>query len=127
MLLRLPKMSFMNEFTKYILADRILLYGTISALVILFISIMYIAVFYPSLPPVLPVFNQLPWGVERLGGKIQIFLPTLLVLIIITINVVVSKFTYERMPLTTRMLYITTTLLSCLTFYFTVRIIQLII
>lgn len=127
MLSRLQKMSFMNEFIKYISADRVLLFGTTSALIVLFITLMYIAVFYPSLPPVLPIFNQLPWGIERLGGKIQIFLPTLLVLGIIVINVIVSKFIYERMPLTTRMLHVTTSLLAFLTLYFTVRIIQLII
>ena len=127
MLLQLQKISFMNEFIKHISSDRILSYGVILSLIILFITLMYIAVFYPSLPPVLPIFNQLPWGVARLGGKIQIFLPTLLVFAIIIINIIFARFIYERMPLTTRMLYITTTLLSFFTLYFTIRIIQLII
>ncbi len=127
MLSRFLKTPSMNEFVKHISSDKILSYGAISSLVILFVTLMYIAFFYPSLPPVLPIFNQLPWGIARLGGKILIFLPTLIVLTIIIVNVIFARFIYDRMPLTTRMLYITTALLSCFTLYFSIRIIQLII
>ncbi len=42
--------------------------------------------FYRFLPPFIPIFNQMPWGQERLGKTITIFVPVLVALLISIIN-----------------------------------------
>ena len=117
----------MNETFKLVLSDKIARWGLILSGSILIIELMYIGFFYFSLPPVLPIYNQLPWGEQRLGGKIEIFLPFGLTLVFFVFNFFLLSRLYERLPLLSRMLSITTFLIAILSLFFIIRTLQLII
>lgn len=117
----------MKEFIKDIQADKIVWYGSITAILFMLITLMYVAFIYRFLPPFIPLFNQLPWGVERLGAKQGIFLPIFYVVLIFGINMTLSKMLYLAMPLISRILTITTIIISLTTCIFVIRITQLLI
>ncbi|MEK7185942.1 MAG: hypothetical protein AAB675_01095, partial [Patescibacteria group bacterium] len=71
-------------------------------------------------------YNQLPWGDERLAPTLMIFLPSAITVAVSIINLVTSSFIYSRSQIIARMLSITSTLISFLSFLFTLRTIQLI-
>lgn len=115
----------MNETFKVALADKIAKWCLILSSGILVVELMYIGFFYFSLPPVLPIYNQLPWGEQRLGSKIEIFLPFGLTLIFFVFNFILLSRLHDKLPLLSRMLSITTFLIAILSFIFIVRTLQL--
>lgn len=117
----------MKGLFKKINADRIIKLGTYFSLGFLFLHIIYISVLYSYLPPFLPLFNQMPWGEERLGVKNEIFLPFLTTVSFFSLNLFLSMRLYEKMPLLARILSITSLLICVLSLVFVVRTIQLII
>ncbi|CAN5171286.1 hypothetical protein BH11PAT1_BH11PAT1_6900 [soil metagenome] len=119
--------KFMKKFINQLASDKIILYGTILCFLILLLSILLVALFYSSLPPYIPLFHQLPWGIERLGNKIEFFLPSSYVLVMSILNLFLAYKIYEKMPLVSRILTITNILLTIILFLFNLRTIQLII
>lgn len=117
----------MNVFIKTILADKILKYGFILSFIIIALTIGYILFFYRSLPPFIPIFNQLQWGEPRLAEKIMIFLPTIITVVLAVVNLFLSSILYKKMPLVSRMLCITSLLLSLINLTFTFRNTQLVL
>lgn len=98
-----------------------------SSLLIILITFGYSLFNLNNLPPLVPLFNQLPWGADRFSPSIGIFLPQLLVLGIWVFNNVFSSIIYKTIPLISRMLAVTTFLISILTLLFTIRTVQLVI
>lgn len=82
---------------------------------------------YTKLPPFIPIFNQLPWGEQRLGPTISIFIPVLASSLIFIINIPVSALTYKKIPLVARMLAAVSLLAGALTCLFIVKTIILIL
>lgn len=117
----------MNGTFKLILEDKITRWGLILSGIFLMLEILTIGFFYFSLPPLLPLFNQLPWGEKRLGIKPGIFIPVLLVIVFLVFNFFTSARLYEKTPLLSRILSITTLLASLLSFIFIVRTVYLLI
>ena|SRR5258708_5273769 len=117
----------MKKFFKYAKADRIIKWSLTAALLILIAELGYIGIFYFSLPPVLPLFNQMPWGQDRLGTRVEILLPVLITVSFFIINLILALKMYEKMPLVSRIVSITTVLISLLSFIFVVRTLQLIL
>jgi len=117
----------MNDLIKNLSRDRTVWWSTLIAIILLLVSGVLVGIFYGSLPPFIPLFNQLPWGTERLSLKINLLLPILLALILLACNCVLTRYIYEKMSITARMLAVTTLLLSTLVFIFVVRIIQIIV
>ncbi|HBB76792.1 MAG: hypothetical protein A2186_01330 [Candidatus Levybacteria bacterium RIFOXYA1_FULL_41_10] len=99
-------------------------FGTI---IVLIIAFLYGVLSFRSLPPIIPLFNQLPWGEQRFSPSIGIFLPVGIALGITIFNFVFSSVIYKTIPLISRMLAVTTFLISILTLLFTIRTIQLVI
>lgn len=97
------------------------------SLLLVILSFIYIVFTFSSLPPLIPLYNQLPWGPARLGSRIEIFIPLVAAAIIIIINLILYRLTYTKMPLMARMLGATMLLISLLTLVFLFRITQLII
>ena len=60
----------MNEFFKDIKEDKILFRGSILTLSFIFLSFATITFYYNSLPPIIPIMNQMPWGEERIQKTI---------------------------------------------------------
>lgn len=117
----------MKELFKKINADRIIKLSTYFSLGFLLLHLIYSAILYNFLPPFLPLFNQMPWGEERLGVKVEVFLPFLITLSFFSLNFFLSLRLYENMPLLSRILSITNLLVCVLSLIFIVRTIQLII
>lgn len=118
---------FMNGAYKLVFSDKIVKWGLLLSGIILMLEFIYIGFFYFSLPPLLPIFNQLPWGEDRLGSRIEIFLPFIVSLIYLILNFSILSRLHEKLPLLSRMLSITTFLISILSFFFIIRTLQLII
>ena len=117
----------MKELFKYFKADKIVKWSTLIALTLVFLEIVYILFSYFSLPPFLPIFNQLPWGEERLGARLEIFFPVVITISFFIFNFFLLNQLYEKMPLASRMLSITTLLITILSFIFTLQTLHLIL
>jgi hypothetical protein len=117
----------MNGTFRLIKADKIVRYGTILSFILLILHLLYLGIFYFSLPPVIPLFNQLPWGEGRLGTKLEVLIPFGITTIFFVFNYVLLARLYIAMPLVSRMISITTLLVSLLSFIFIVRTLQLIL
>lgn len=99
---------------------------SISAL-LLVLETIYIGIFFTSLPQFLPLFNQMPWGEERLGSRLEIFLPVVVTLLFLIFNFFLLNKLYDRMPLMARILSITTILITALSVIFTIQTLQIIL
>lgn len=117
----------MKELFKHIKSDKIVKWGIILASSILIVQTIYVLIAYISLPPYLPLFNQMPWGEGRLGTKLEIFLPIVITVLYASVNILLIARLYTRMPLASRILGITTLLLSILSCIFVTRTLLLII
>lgn len=117
----------MREIFKKINADKIIRLGTYISVSFLILNLLCGAVAFSFLPPLLPIFNQMPWGADRLGIKIEIFLPFIIGFSFFILNLVLAIRLYKKMPLVSRILSITSLLINILALIFVVRVIQLII
>lgn len=117
----------MKELIKHIKTDKIVKWGVILSSALLILQTLYILIVYTSLPPYLPIFNQMSWGESRLGSKIEIFLPILITVSFIIVNIVLITKLYTRMPLASRILSITTLLITILSCIFVTRTLLLIV
>ncbi len=117
----------MKKYLNYLRQDKLILRLYVLASILLVVTVAYILFSYSKLPPLLPVFNQLPWGEKRLSITPGIFIPSAIVFVTFIFNIFASAFVYSNSPLISRMLAITSFLTALLTFLFIVRTIQLII
>ena len=117
----------MKKYFSYLKQDRLVLRLFILAFILILITFIFTLFNYSKLPPLLPVFNQLPWGEQRLSQTTGIFIPTLIVLLIFIINIFISAVIYQRSPLLSRMFAVTSFLTSLLTLLFIIRTITLIV
>ena len=105
----------MKEFFKDIAADKAIVPAFFINGVFIVVSVIFILFSYSDLPPFIPIFNQLPWGERRLGPTLAIFIPALVALLILIINIFTCAFTYKKTPLVARMLAAVSLLTSILT------------
>lgn len=117
---------FMNTFFRKIKSDKTIFFGIITSLILILFSVFYIAFTYSSLPPFIPLFNQMPWGESRIGTKIEIFIPFAITLFVFIINTFISSLLYEKTPLISRMLSMTGLLVCLFTLLFVIRTVRLI-
>jgi len=117
----------MRGLFSHIKGDKIIRWGLGTAAILIVLEGAYVGLFYFSLPPYLPLFNQMPWGESRLGIKAEIFLPILLAISFLILNSFLLTRLYEKMPLLSRILSITTLLNTLLSFVFIVRTLQLVL
>lgn len=114
----------MNAFFKEIKEDQILFRSSILSAIIVFISVIYIFLFYQNLPPLLPIFNQMPWGEQRITGTIFIFTTPAIAILILIVNLIFAKYIYKRIPLIARIFSLTTFLICILNLLFIIRTIH---
>ncbi len=117
----------MNVFFKVFTSDRIIFWTTVLSFFLLLISFALILFFYQKLPPFIPIFNQKPWGMERLGNKEQFFFPSSIAFLAFITNLILSVNIYPKNPLLSRILSVTNLLIALLTELFLTRTIQVII
>src|SRR5258708_21088950 len=117
----------MNEVSSLIKADKIIRWGMTFSFSLLILQAILIGVFFLKLPPIVPLFNQLPWGDARLGANYEIFLPLVITSVFFLFNYFLLCNLYIPMPLLSRIISITTLLSALLTFIFIIRTLQLIL
>jgi len=117
----------MNEVSSLVKADKIIRWGMTFSLILLFIQAGLLAFFYTKLPPVVPLFNQLPWGDDRLGVKYEFLVPFIMTAVYFLFNYLLLRKLYTSMPLVSRIIGITMLLVSLLSFIFIVRTLQLVL
>ena len=116
----------MKELFKQIRQDRIISGGIIITYSIIVLSLAYIFLNLNNLPPYIPLYNQLPWGTERLASIPMIFLPIAIAIAVNISNTIISSIIYARSQIISRMLNVTSVLISFLSFLFILRTIELI-
>lgn len=117
----------MNEYRSILASDKIIRYGTVISLGIILLALVYIGIIYRQLPPFVPLYNQMPWGEDRLGTKPEFFFLPVIALTVLIGNSFLSSVLYNRMPLIARALAITCFLVSLLTGIFIFRTVQLLL
>lgn len=117
----------MKEHFKFVFADKIIRWGIEAAGALMLLQVIIVAIFYRFLPPYIPLFNQMPWGEERLGLRFEIGLPIIVALFFCIINIFLLRQLYERMPLVSRIISITTLLTAILSGVFIVRTLFLVL
>ena len=117
----------MKELFKDIRNDKTTNIGFLTTVIVIIVTFLLTLFFYGRLPPFVPVFNQLPWGEERLGETLTIFVPILTSSLIFILNLITSTLIYKKIPLVSRMLAGTSLLIAALTFLFVIKTIILIL
>jgi|SRR3989344_1108569 len=116
----------MKGFSKELMRDRIISLGFLFNVLIVLLSIIFVLINLSSLPPYIPIFNQLPWGQERLGSSITIFLPVGFVIFFSIFNFFISSFIYSKSQIISRMLAVANVLISFLSFLLILRTVYLV-
>lgn len=94
--------KFMKEKFSTILSDQFVRISLLLSVIFIVPLIAIIIATYGSLPPLIPFFNSMPWGEQRLiGSNITIILPMLLVAIFVG-NVLLATFVYTKYVLISR-------------------------
>ncbi|MCL6096640.1 MAG: hypothetical protein M1444_03100 [Patescibacteria group bacterium] len=117
----------MKEFFKDVKSDKLTYRVFIATLFFTLLPLPYILFFYRNLPPYLPVFNQLPWGQPRLASPWGVFIPSLISLCILIVNVILSSVLYKKTPLVSRMLAVISFIIALLSLLFVFRTIQIVL
>lgn len=117
----------MKSFINNIRADRWTFRGFNISLILTFLTIVFILFNYRNLPPLIPIFNQLPWGVQRLTETPGIFIPVAVFGVIFLINIIFASFVYSQNPLIARIVSATTFIIAILNFLFIIRTILVIL
>lgn len=117
----------MKKYFNTLKKDRLIFRLYISVFILIVLTITYILFNLSKLPPLIPVFNQMPWGEERLSSTFGIFIPSIITSVAFFVNIILSGISYSTSPLISRLIAITSFLTALLTFLFIIRTIQLII
>lgn len=117
----------MREFFKPARTDKIISRAFLASCFMIGITLLYIVLRFFSLPPFIPIFNQLPWGDNRIGPKIFIFIPTAITILIMAGNITLSSYMYDKSPLLSRIFAVTSLLATFLILIFSFVIISLVI
>lgn len=114
----------MKNFIENITSDKLALRGFFISFLLMLLTILYILINYSKLPPFIPIFNQLPWGNDRLTTPLGIFIPTIIFAIIFIFNIIFTSIVYNKNPLIARMVAAVTLILSFMNFLFIIRTIM---
>ena len=115
----------MKEFFKDMAQDKTIIPVFFINGFFIIVSVIFILFSYRNLPPFIPIFNQLPWGEQRLGPTLTIFIPALAALLILIINIFATAITYKKTPLVARMLAAISLLTSILTCLYILKTVKL--
>lgn len=117
----------MKNFFSNIQSDRLTFNGFIISVIFTLVTILYILLNYKSLPPFIPIFNQLPWGDQRLVSTPGIFIPVIIFACLFVFNIIFTSVVYSKNPLIARIVASVTLLLAIINFLFIGRTILSII
>lgn len=96
----------MKDNIKLITQDKGIRYAILFAGIILLFEIILLLLLYPRLPPLVPLFNSLSWGRDRLvPGWFLFGVPVFLFLFFI-VSILFLRIAYKKHALLARMLFI---------------------
>lgn len=111
----------MNAFFEDLKEDKLLERGFLLNFFVILICFFYILLYFGNLPPFIPLFNQMPWGDQRIVKTVWIFMMPILAFLIFAINLTLSSISYKKNPLISRLFSITSFLVSVLILIFIIR------
>ncbi len=98
----------MKDKFKLIISDQFVRISLVLSFVFIVPLTTIIIVTYSNLPPLIPFFNSMPWGEDRLvGSTVSLFLPLLLLGIFIA-NILQASLAYSRYVLVARIVMFNT-------------------
>lgn len=115
----------MKNFFKNIAQDSVLQWSFWITIFLIILMIGGIALSYTNIPPVVPLYNNMPWGYARLGKTYELFFLPLLTLIICVVNTSIGIRLRVKIPLLARFLFLTMGTLAFFTSFFLARLILL--
>jgi hypothetical protein len=117
----------MKDFFSDIKNDNLTQKSFLASIIIIVLSVVYILFYFSNLPPFIPLYNQLPWGEQRIAQTSGILIPSLISFIILIFNLIISSIVYKKIPLISRMFSVTSLLIAVLTFLFVIRTVQIVL
>ena len=108
----------MKDFINNIKADKLTYRGFIISFFVGIFTLFIIIVAFKSLPPFIPIFNQLPWGEQRLTETVGIFIPLVVFAFIFVFNLSFTSLIYSKNPLIARIVAAVTLILAIMNFIF---------
>ncbi|MGA2967737.1 MAG: hypothetical protein ABSD69_01010 [Candidatus Levyibacteriota bacterium] len=117
----------MKNFINNITSDKLAYRGFLISFLLMILTIVYILVNYSNLPPFIPIFNQLPWGNDRLTPTLGIFISTTILGLIFLFNIAFTSIVYSKSPLIARMVAAVTLIIAVMNFLFIIKLITQII
>lgn len=111
----------MKNLINNIKADKLAFRGFIISLLLTLLTVLYILINYSNLPPLIPMFNQLPWGNSRLVATSGIFIPVIVFTVIFIFNIFFTSIVYSKSPLIARIVAAVTLILAMMNLLFIVR------
>ena len=95
----------MKEHIKTIYVDRMLFLTLLASLFLLFLQLSIIVIKLTTLPPLVPLLFQQPWGQRQLVGRELIFILPLVSALFVACNIAAALSMYRKMPLLSRMFF----------------------
>lgn len=89
---------------RYIFLDKSIKYAVIVSIILLTVLTAGLIFSYQFFPPLVPLFNSLPWGEDRLSQKEYIFIVPAFILILLIANTYVASLLIHKRMLLSRML-----------------------
>lgn len=117
----------MKETFNQLIEDKITFWGFLLSFILFLAVSIYILINLSQLPPLLPLYNRMPWGYTRLGGKFEIFIPLGIFFIFYIINIITASIVYKKAILLSRMISAVTFTISLSICIYVIEIIQLVI
>lgn len=115
----------MNAVFKTLAADRIVIRSALVSVGIIGLGALIAGIVYRDLPPLVPIFNQKSWGIERLGSREEFFIPVGIALLVLFINSICVHILYlKKLPLVARIVSVTSLVVAILSFLFIFRTLQ---
>ncbi|MGE5042461.1 MAG: hypothetical protein ACM3IJ_06205 [Candidatus Levyibacteriota bacterium] len=94
----------MKKFFKLIEHDKAVKYSLVISGIFLLIMLILLGIEFSHLPPILPLFNSLPWGRARLMSNQFIFIIPAFLFSMAILNMVFFQVLYKKYTLLARML-----------------------
>jgi hypothetical protein len=108
----------MKDFINNIKADKLTFRGFIISFLVGIFTLLVVIVVFKSLPPFIPIFNQLPWGEQRLTETVGIFIPLVVFAFIFVFNLSFTSLVYSKNPLIARIVAAVTLIIAIMNFVF---------
>lgn len=94
----------MNVNFKTSFSDRVISYALVISCAVILVQFGFLVFQFANFPPVVPLFNSLSWGQDRLAAKLVVFLVPSILLMLVFLNFFLASKFYKKNALLSRML-----------------------